>query len=46
LLAIPLLGEALRTEQWLGGLVVLMGIYLVHRSQSGVYSTELVGSGN
>ncbi len=33
LLAIPLLGEALRTEQWVGGIVVLMGIYLVHRSR-------------
>jgi drug/metabolite transporter (DMT)-like permease len=33
LLAIPLLGEALRTEQWIGGLVVLVGIYLVHRSR-------------
>lgn len=35
LLAIPLLGEALRTEQWIGGLVVLLGIYLVHRSRMG-----------
>ena len=33
ILAIPLLGEGLRTEQWLGGLVVLFGIYLVHRSR-------------
>ena len=33
LLAIPLLGEALRTEQWVGGIVVLVGIYLVHRSR-------------
>lgn len=46
LLAIPLLGEALRTEQWLGGLVVLAGIYLVHRSRTGIDSSELVGSGN
>jgi drug/metabolite transporter (DMT)-like permease len=46
LLAIPLLGEALRTEQWLGGLVVLVGIYLVHRSRDAVEATELVGSGN
>jgi drug/metabolite transporter (DMT)-like permease len=46
LLAIPLLGEALRTEQWLGGLVVLMGIYLVHHSRSGTEPAELVGSGN
>ena len=46
LLAIPLLGEALRTEQWLGGLVVLAGIYLVHRSRVETDSAELVGSGN
>ena len=46
LLAIPLLGEALRTEQWMGGLLVLVGIYLVHRSRTGIDSTELVGSGN
>jgi drug/metabolite transporter (DMT)-like permease len=36
LLAIPLLGEALRTEQWVGGIVVLVGIYLVHRSRMGI----------
>ncbi len=36
LLAIPLLGEALRTEQWVGGIVVLVGIYLVHRSRGGI----------
>jgi drug/metabolite transporter (DMT)-like permease len=46
LLAIPLLGEALRTEQWLGGLVVLAGIYLVHHSRTGTDTAELVGSGN
>lgn len=46
LLAIPLLGEALRTEQWLGGLVVLVGIYLVHRSREGSEEGELVGAGN
>ncbi len=46
LLAIPLLGEALRNEQWIGGLAVLAGIYLVHRSRSGIDTTELVGSGN
>lgn len=40
LLAIPLLGEGLRTEQWLGGLVVLTGIYLVHRSRGGVPLVE------
>ena len=46
LLAIPLLGEALRTEQWLGGLVVLVGIYLVHRSREGSETAELAASGN
>ncbi len=46
LLAIPLLGEALSTEQWLGGLVVLTGIYLVHRSREGSKSAELAASGN
>ena len=40
LLAIPLLGEALRTEQWIGGLVVLVGIYLVHRSRTGIPVVE------
>jgi drug/metabolite transporter (DMT)-like permease len=33
LLAIPLLGETLSASQWLGGLAVLAGIYLVHRSR-------------
>jgi drug/metabolite transporter (DMT)-like permease len=33
LLAIPLLGETLQPLQWIGGLVVLIGIYLVHRSR-------------
>jgi drug/metabolite transporter (DMT)-like permease len=33
LLAIPLLGEGLRPEQGLGGLFVLLGVYLIHRSQ-------------
>jgi drug/metabolite transporter (DMT)-like permease len=46
LLAIPLLGETLRTEQWLGGLVVLAGIYLVHRSRLGSENAELASSGN
>jgi drug/metabolite transporter (DMT)-like permease len=46
LLAIPLLGESLRTEQWLGGLVVLAGIYLVHRSREGSKATELTAPGN
>jgi drug/metabolite transporter (DMT)-like permease len=39
LLAIPLLGETLQPVQWIGGLVVLAGIYLVHRSRdAGVQS--------
>lgn len=46
LLAIPLLGKSLRTEQWLGGLVVLAGIYLVHRSREGSKATELTAPGN
>jgi drug/metabolite transporter (DMT)-like permease len=46
LLAIPLLGEALRTEQLLGGLVVLVGIYLVHRSREGGEPAELAASRN
>lgn len=33
LLAIPLLGEGLHTAQWIGGLAVLAGIFLVHRSR-------------
>jgi drug/metabolite transporter (DMT)-like permease len=33
LLAIPLLGEGLRPEQGLGGLSVLLGVFLIHRSQ-------------
>lgn len=46
LLAIPLLGEGLRTEQWLGGLVVLVGIYLVHRSREGSQTAELAATGD
>jgi drug/metabolite transporter (DMT)-like permease len=33
LLAIPLLGENLQPVQWIGGLVVIAGIYLVHRGR-------------
>jgi len=33
LLAIPLLGENLQPVQWIGGLIVIAGIYLVHRSR-------------
>ena len=33
LLAIPFLGERLQAGQWVGGLLVLAGIYLVHRSR-------------
>jgi drug/metabolite transporter (DMT)-like permease len=36
LLAIPLLGETLQPVQWIGGLVVITGIYLVHRSREAV----------
>jgi drug/metabolite transporter (DMT)-like permease len=36
LLAIPLLGETLQPVQWIGGLIVLAGIYLVHRSRETV----------
>jgi drug/metabolite transporter (DMT)-like permease len=36
LLAIPLLGETLQPAQWIGGLVVITGIYLVHRSREAV----------
>lgn len=36
LLAIPLLGEPLQPIQWIGGLVVLAGIYLVHRSREAI----------
>ncbi len=46
LLAIPLLGEALRTEQWLGGLVVLVGIYLVHRSREANQPAVLASTGD
>lgn len=46
LLAIPLLGEGLRTEQWVGGVVVLVGIYLVHRSRSGSAAVELAAPVN
>jgi drug/metabolite transporter (DMT)-like permease len=34
LLALPLLGEALRTWQIMGGAAVLLGVYLVHRSRN------------
>lgn len=33
IISIPLLGELLQPAQWLGGVVVLLGIYLVHRSR-------------
>jgi drug/metabolite transporter (DMT)-like permease len=33
LLAIPVMGEPLQPVQWIGGLLVLGGIYLVHRSR-------------
>lgn len=40
LLAIPLLGENLEPVQWLGGLIVLGGIYLVHRGRPASASEE------
>jgi len=40
LLAIPLLGEGLRPEQGLGGLSVLLGVYLIHRSQGAHTSAD------
>jgi drug/metabolite transporter (DMT)-like permease len=43
LLAIPLLGEALQPVQWIGGLVVITGIYLVHRSRVTVPETIPTG---
>jgi drug/metabolite transporter (DMT)-like permease len=33
LLGIPLAGEGLHPAQWVGGLIVLVGIYLINRSQ-------------
>jgi len=30
LLAIPLFGESLHAAQWIGGMIVLIGIYLVN----------------
>jgi drug/metabolite transporter (DMT)-like permease len=35
LLAIPLLGEGLGAAQVVGGVVVLAGIWLVHRAEGG-----------
>jgi drug/metabolite transporter (DMT)-like permease len=40
LLAIPLLGEGLRAAQVVGGVVVLMGIWLVHRAEGGEASGQ------
>jgi drug/metabolite transporter (DMT)-like permease len=34
LLAIPMVGESLQPSQWIGGLIVLAGIYLVNHSHS------------
>jgi drug/metabolite transporter (DMT)-like permease len=33
LLGIPLVGEFLQPYQWLGGLIVLAGILIIHRSR-------------
>lgn len=41
LLAVPLLGETLSATQWLGGISVLLGIYLVHSSRQITQSTAL-----
>lgn len=40
LLAIPLLGETLHASQLLGGLAVLTGIYMVHRSREPALTAE------
>lgn len=40
LLAIPLVGESLQPGQWMGGLIVLAGIYLVNHSRSALVSEE------
>jgi drug/metabolite transporter (DMT)-like permease len=41
LLAIPLLGEGLRIEQGLGGILVLLGVFLIHRSRGTVVAAEV-----
>jgi drug/metabolite transporter (DMT)-like permease len=43
LAAIPLVGETLSTSQWLGGGVVLLGVYLVNTSQAKKTSPEKTG---
>lgn len=40
LLAIPFLGENLQTYQWVGGITVLAGIYLVHKSRERALSEK------
>lgn len=42
LLAIPLLGETLSPAQWLGGAVVVTGIYLVNRSHQALAAATAV----
>ncbi len=42
-LAIPILGEPLAPVQWIGGLVVLAGIFLVHRSRESAAAQEAPG---
>jgi len=42
LLAIPILGEQLHPVQWIGGLVVLAGIYLVNRSREAAPPVTIV----
>lgn len=41
LLAVPLLDEILSPAQWLGGISILLGIYLVHSSRQLTRSTAL-----
>jgi len=40
LLAIPLFGESLYTAQWVGGFIVLVGIYLVNVSRQSTPQTD------
>ena len=44
MLAIPLLNEGLRPAQWIGGLAVLFGIYLVHVSRSAQQSARPIAA--
>lgn len=46
LLAIPLLGETLHPSQWIGGLAVLAGIYLVHTSREAALAPAVDSEAN